>query len=103
MTPDGTPVVGATPLPTCYLDTGHGTLGWTMACGSARVLADMISGKQPEIDTKELSITRYDHRFGRSRRRTRKAIRAAFFNGGSASSSRFVAVQRDSALEKLSR
>ena len=44
--------------------TGHGTLGWTMACGSGRVLADMLSGKKPEIDTKELSIKRYDVRFG---------------------------------------
>ena len=64
MTPDGPPVIGATRYPNLHLNTGHGTLGWTMACGSGRVLADMLSGRTPEIDTKELSITRYDHRFG---------------------------------------
>ncbi|MBR0900891.1 D-amino acid dehydrogenase [Bradyrhizobium tropiciagri] len=64
MTPDGPPVIGATRYANLHLNTGHGTLGWTMACGSGRVLADTISGKQPEIDTKDLSITRYDHRFG---------------------------------------
>jgi len=42
-----------------YLNTGHGTLGWTMACGSGRVLADLISGRQPEIATGELSLARY--------------------------------------------
>jgi D-amino-acid dehydrogenase len=64
MTPDGPPVIGKTRYANLHLNTGHGTLGWTMACGSGRVLADMLSGKTPEIDTKELSITRYDHRFG---------------------------------------
>ncbi|QIG94087.1 D-amino acid dehydrogenase [Bradyrhizobium sp. 6(2017)] len=64
MTPDGPPVIGATRFANLHLNTGHGTLGWTMACGSGRVLADMLSGKKPEIDTKELSIKRYDHRFG---------------------------------------
>jgi D-amino-acid dehydrogenase len=64
MTPDGPPVIGATRYSNLHLNTGHGTLGWTMACGSGRVLADMLSGKTPEIDTKELSINRYDHRFG---------------------------------------
>ncbi|WP_407150940.1 D-amino acid dehydrogenase [Bradyrhizobium sp. ORS 86] len=64
MTPDGPPVIGATRYANLHLNTGHGTLGWTMACGSGRLLADMLSGKTPEIDTKELSITRYDHRFG---------------------------------------
>ncbi|MGY3533452.1 D-amino acid dehydrogenase [Bradyrhizobium sp. USDA 4452] len=64
MTPDGPPVIGATRFANLHLNTGHGTLGWTMACGSGRVLADMLSGKKPEIDTKELSIKRYDARFG---------------------------------------
>ena len=44
MTPDGTPVVGATPIPNLFLATGHGTLGWTMAAGTGRVMADVISG-----------------------------------------------------------
>jgi D-amino-acid dehydrogenase len=64
MTPDGPPVIGATRYSNLQLNTGHGTLGWTMACGSGRVLADLLSGRKPDIDTKELSISRYDHRFG---------------------------------------
>jgi D-amino-acid dehydrogenase len=64
MTPDGPPVIGATRYPNLHLNTGHGTLGWTMACGSARVLADLLSGRQPEIDTAELALTRYENRFG---------------------------------------
>jgi D-amino-acid dehydrogenase len=64
MTPDGPPVIGATRYANLHLNTGHGTLGWTMACGSGRVLADLLSGKKPDIDTKDLSIGRYDHRFG---------------------------------------
>ena len=64
MTPDGPPVIGATRYANLHLNTGHGTLGWTMACGSARVLADLLSGRKPEIDTAELALTRYEHRFG---------------------------------------
>ena len=64
MTPDGPPVIGATRHANLYLNTGHGTLGWTMACGSARVLADLLSGRKPEIDTTELALTRYEDRFG---------------------------------------
>jgi len=59
MTPDGTPIVGATSVPGLYLNTGHGTLGWTMAAGSARVLADLLSGREPEIDVSDLSLARY--------------------------------------------
>ncbi len=59
MTPDGTPIVGPTRYPNLYLDTGHGTLGWTMACGSARVLADLISNRTPEIESADLAISRY--------------------------------------------
>lgn len=44
MTPDGTPIVGPTAYSNLYLNTGHGTLGWTMACGSGKLLADLISG-----------------------------------------------------------
>jgi D-amino-acid dehydrogenase len=64
MTPDGPPVIGATRYPNLHLNTGHGTLGWTMACGSARVLADLLSGRKPEIDAAELALTRYENRFG---------------------------------------
>ena len=59
MTPDGTPVMGPTPYRNLFLNTGHGTLGWTMACGAGRVLADLVSGKQPEIDTEGLFMDRY--------------------------------------------
>jgi len=59
MTPDGTPLVGATKVPNLFLNTGHGTLGWTMSCGSGSVLADIISGKTPAIDARELNLTRY--------------------------------------------
>jgi D-amino-acid dehydrogenase len=64
MTPDGPPVIGATRFGNLHLNTGHGTLGWTMACGSGRVLADLLSGRKPDIDTSELAISRYEHRFG---------------------------------------
>lgn len=59
MTPDGTPLVGPTPIPNLYLNTGHGTLGWTMACGSAQVLADQIMGVQTAISTEGLDLSRY--------------------------------------------
>lgn len=64
MTPDGPPVIGPTRYANLHLNTGHGTLGWTMACGSGRVLADMLSGRKPDIDVKDLALSRYDHRFG---------------------------------------
>jgi D-amino-acid dehydrogenase len=64
MTPDGPPVIGATRYPNLHLNTGHGTLGWTMACGSGRVLADLLSGRKPEIETAELAMARYENRFG---------------------------------------
>lgn len=49
-TPSNVPVIGASPLRRLYLNTGHGTLGWTLACGSAAALADLISGRRPEVD-----------------------------------------------------
>ena len=64
MTPVGTPLVGATPLENLYLNTGHGTLGWTMTCGSAQLLADLISGRQPAIRTEGLDMGRYGQRGG---------------------------------------
>ena len=49
-TPSNVPLVGRTKFPNLYLNTGHGTLGWTMACGSGKALADIISGRQPEVE-----------------------------------------------------
>jgi len=59
MTPDGTPIVGPTPVQNLLLATGHGTLGWTMACGTGRVIADLVSGKTPDIDVSGLAMARY--------------------------------------------
>ena len=59
MTPDGTPVIGSTKLKNLYLNTGHGTLGWTMAAGSGRVMADIISGRKPDVDLDGLTLARY--------------------------------------------
>jgi D-amino-acid dehydrogenase len=60
MTPDGTPVIGATRYGNLWLNTGHGTLGWTMSCGSARVLADLIDRRAPAIRADDLGMCRYD-------------------------------------------
>ena len=59
MTPDGTPVVGATKLANLFLNTGHGTLGWTMSCGSGQLLADLISGQKTAISADGYGIDRY--------------------------------------------
>ncbi|HEJ2441290.1 TPA: D-amino acid dehydrogenase [Burkholderia multivorans] len=59
MTPDGAPIVGRTPVSNLFLNTGHGTLGWTMSCGSGQLLADLISGKKPAIQADDLSVHRY--------------------------------------------
>ncbi|WP_377705753.1 D-amino acid dehydrogenase [Pseudoduganella sp. UC29_71] len=59
MTPDGTPVVGRTAVRNLFINTGHGTLGWTMSCGSAQLLADIISAKRPAILADDLSVSRY--------------------------------------------
>jgi len=59
MTPDGPPLICAAPVKGLYLNTGHGTLGWTMACGSGRVLSDILSGRAPEVDASALALSRY--------------------------------------------
>jgi D-amino-acid dehydrogenase len=59
MTPDGTPIIGRSRYRNLYFNTGHGTLGWTMACGSGRVIADLISGRKPDIDVSGLDLSRY--------------------------------------------
>lgn len=63
MTPDGTPIIGETPYDNLYLSTGHGTLGWTMAAGTGRLLADVLSSRKPEIDPDGLSMSRYTRAF----------------------------------------
>ncbi|MEO7493828.1 MAG: D-amino acid dehydrogenase [Massilia sp.] len=59
MTPDGTPIVGRTALRNLFLNTGHGTLGWTMSCGSAQLLADLMSHRRPAIRHDDLGVERY--------------------------------------------
>lgn len=59
MTPDSTPIVGATPYSNLLLNTGHGTLGWTMACGSGKLVADLAMDHTPEIRTDGLGLSRY--------------------------------------------
>ncbi len=62
MLPDGPPVLGKTPIANLYVNTGHGSTGWVMACGSARVVADVIAGKMPAIDLDGLTLDRYTRR-----------------------------------------
>lgn len=59
MTPDGPPIIGGTRYKNLHLNTGHGTLGWTMACGSARALADQITNIKPSINLSSFSPDRY--------------------------------------------
>ena len=62
MTPDGTPIIGKSSeaYNNVWLNTGHGTLGWTMACGSAQVLADLMAGQKPAIQSDDLALSRYN-------------------------------------------
>jgi len=59
MTPDGTPILGGCRMRNMTLATGHGTLGWTMAAGTGRVIADLLSGKAPHISMEGLGVDRY--------------------------------------------
>ena len=59
MTPDGTPIIGATQFPNLFTNSGHGTLGWTMSCGSSQLLADIMSGKPTAIEAGDLNASRY--------------------------------------------
>lgn len=59
MTPDGTPIIGKTPIENLFTNTGHGTLGWTMACGSGKLLASVVSGSTTDIEADDLNIARY--------------------------------------------
>lgn len=58
-TPDGPPIIGKTPYENLYMNTGHGTLGWTQGPGSAFLFADLFEGKETEIDLKGMDIERY--------------------------------------------
>jgi D-amino-acid dehydrogenase len=49
-TPGNVPIIGRTRFPNLFLNTGHGTLGWTLACGSGRAIADIVSGRTPEVE-----------------------------------------------------
>jgi D-amino-acid dehydrogenase len=68
MTPDSTPVVGPTRYGNLYLNTGHGTLGWTMACGSGKLVADLVMGQRPAIRTEGLDLSRYDRKAASNQR-----------------------------------
>lgn len=59
MTPDNAPVLGATPLRNLVLDTGHGALGWTLACGCGKAIADYVSGRTPEVPLEDYALARF--------------------------------------------
>jgi D-amino-acid dehydrogenase len=59
MTPDGPPILGTTPYSNLYLNTGHGHIGWTMACGSAALLTQLIGKREPDIDLAKYNASRY--------------------------------------------
>ncbi|WP_459616975.1 D-amino acid dehydrogenase [Bordetella sp. 2513F-2] len=59
MTPDGPAILGATPYRNLYLDCGHGSNGWTQACGTGKIVADIVAGRKPEIDMEGLTADRY--------------------------------------------
>ena len=58
MLPDGPPVIGASGLPGLWLNLGHGSSGWALSCGSARVLADLVAGKPADIDMEGFGVER---------------------------------------------
>ena len=57
MTADGSPILGRSPITNLYLNTGHGALGWTMACGSGKAVADVICGRDADVD-----LAGFEHR-----------------------------------------
>ena len=59
MLPDGPPLLGATPVAGLFLDVGHGSTGWAMACGSGKLVADVVTGRTPEISLEGLTLERY--------------------------------------------
>lgn len=59
MTPDGPPIIGASPVGNLWLNTGAGHMGWTMACGMSHILTDLMMGRRTAIDAEPFSIRRY--------------------------------------------
>ncbi|MGB1296747.1 MAG: D-amino acid dehydrogenase [Psychrobium sp.] len=59
MTPDGTPIIGTTAVENLYLNTGHGTLGWTLACGSAKLLAEQMTSRKSVLNLLDYQLGRY--------------------------------------------
>jgi D-amino-acid dehydrogenase len=57
--PDGPPVLGSTPIRNVFVNIGHGSTGWAMAAGSGKVMADLVSGRTPDIDIDGLTLSRY--------------------------------------------
>jgi len=60
MTPDGPPIVGRGKQKNLWLNTGHGHMGWTMACGTGRIATDLIQGREPEIDVSGMGPERFN-------------------------------------------
>jgi D-amino-acid dehydrogenase len=58
MTPDGPPILGLGRYRNLFFNCGHGHMGWTMACGTARIVADVMTGRMPEIDLEGLTVRR---------------------------------------------
>jgi D-amino-acid dehydrogenase len=61
MLPDGPPILGASGVPGVWLNLGHGSSGWALASGSAKVLSDLVSDRPPEIDISGLGLDRFRH------------------------------------------
>lgn len=59
MLPDGPPAIGASPTPGVWINSGHGSSGWALACGSARLMADLIGGRAPAVDPAPFSPLRW--------------------------------------------
>jgi D-amino-acid dehydrogenase len=62
MLPEGVPLIGATSYPNVFINAGHGAGSWALAAGSGKLVADIVSGRRPEIDTDGLTLTRYGDR-----------------------------------------
>lgn len=56
MTPEGTPIVGRSRYENLWVNTGHGHMGWTMSCGTAQALSDLVAGRRPELDLTGMEV-----------------------------------------------